>query len=171
MTELLLSEFRLYAQDVAALCLCAAALIWGGGPERMIAIVWFVLFRILPQAYWLSVGTGVKLATIDPLVAAWDTIATVIFVAIALNANRNWPLWVAGLQVLALLAHVARGLTDIIAPIAYAVMFAAPGWLQLVIIGIGITRHARRRATYGPYRDWRVPVRLGGLLAVPVSRR
>ena len=52
-------------------------------------------------------------------------------------------------------AHLARGFAEAVSPIAYVVMVVVPGWLQLVLFSIGLTRHIFRKRNYGPYRDWR----------------
>ena len=79
-----------------------------------------------------------------------------LWIVIAVHANRNYPLFMAALQLLVVSAHVARGLIEAIAPIAYAVMVIAPGWLQLLLLATGLARHLRRKRRYGAYRDWRV---------------
>ncbi len=147
---------------------CLAAFIWGRGPERVIAAVWFIFFKIVAGVYVGFLVASPKVTVVDPVLAAIDLGALVVFIAIAVNANRNYPLWIAGLQVLAMTAHVARGLTETISPIAYVTMVIAPGWIQLFILGAGVIRHRRREKQFGRYREWRVPVRFGGLL--PASK-
>ena len=68
------------------------------------------------------------------------------------------------MQVLIMAGHLARGMIEAIAPIAYATMVVAPGWIQLLILGAGVTRHILRKRKFGPYREWRTPVRWFGLL-------
>ncbi len=167
MLDLLVSEYRGLAQDVLAFAVCFAALIWGRGPERAIAATWLIVFEVMERVYRASFGEGFQFTTIDMWLATSDCLAAVFWIAIAVNANRNYPLWIAGLQVLALTAHVARGLADVISPISYAVMVTIPGWMQLFILAIGLGRHIRREKLFGPYREWRVPVRFGGLLPAP----
>lgn len=155
MLQLLASEYRMLAQDTLAIILLIAAFVWGGGPERAVAAGWFVIFKgstFVRDLFWP--GTP-ELVTVDIMLASADFVALIVFVMIALYANRNYPLWIAAMQVLAMSAHLARGLVESISPIGYVVMVVAPGWIQLFLIAIGIVRHARRKNKYGPYRDWR----------------
>lgn len=156
MLELLFSDYRLYAQDAVAWTLCCAALIWGGGPERIVAASWLILFEIGTLVYNGLIGDVRRLETIDWYFAGIDILAGALWITVALYANRNYVLWIAAMQLLAIAAHLSRGLTEAIAPIAYAVMVVAPGWFQLLFLGAGLVRHLRRKRKFGPYRDWRV---------------
>lgn len=164
MLELLASEYRPFIQDIFGLSLFVAAWLWGGGPERAIAASWMVFFEGLPRLYKGYYGASYQLEQVDLFYASMDGAACVLWIAIALNANRNYPLIIAAMQILALAAHLARGLIETISPIAYATMVIAPGWIQLCVLAVGLFRHVMRKKQYGPYRDWRVPVRWFGLL-------
>lgn len=150
------AETRGFVQNILAFFVCGAALIWGGTPERIIAATWIVLFEFAGWLFRSLSGDSFQLLSVDFVSASTDFIAGVIWIGVALYANRNYPLWIAGMQVLAMTAHLARGVSDLISPIAYASMFLVPGWLQLIILAIGLTRHIRRKRKYGPYRDWRI---------------
>ena len=91
MIELLASEYRPYVQDALAYIVCFAALFWGATPERVIALTWIALFEIAPQIYTTVLGGSFKLVEIDVYYLSVDALAAVIWTAIALNANRNYP--------------------------------------------------------------------------------
>jgi hypothetical protein len=93
---------------------------------------------------------------IDPFYAMIDACAAICWVAIALFANRNYTLWIAAMQVLAITAHLARGLVEAIAPVGYIIMISVPGWAQLLLLGAGLSRHIYRKRRHGQYRDWRI---------------
>jgi len=154
MLELLFSDFRPHLQNGLALVVCITALIWGGAPERILALAWVVLFEIA-NYFQNWVNPGGRLEAVDWYLAMLDIIGGIVFVWVALAANRNYTLWIAGLQVLAMIAHLARGLADAVSPVAYITMVIAPGWLQLIFLGIGVSRHIMRKRKYGNYRDWR----------------
>jgi hypothetical protein len=156
MLELLASDFRPLVQDYLSWFLIVAAFIWGSGPERAVAATWLFAFKFLGFLDEALTGSGSLLTAIDPFLASKDVIAGVFWISIALYANRNYTLWIAGFQIIAMAAHLVRGLVESISPIAYAVMVIAPGWFQLLLLGIGLTRHILRKRKYGPYRDWRV---------------
>jgi len=156
MIDIALFEYRILAQDLLMIAVCIAAFIWGGGPERLVAATWLVVFEGVNFAKNWFIGESVRLSGVDWFFASTDVLAGAIFVGIALYANRNYTLWIAAMQVLAIMAHLARGIADLIAPIAYAIMFIIPGWLQLFLLGAGVVRHILRQRKHGPYRDWRV---------------
>ena len=158
MLEWLASESRPYVQDIVFFSLFALACIFGAGPERAFAAVWMILFEGIQRIYKGVWEEGFQLEKVDFFYGSMDTLACLAFVAIALNANRNYPLVIAALQVLVVAAHLARGLIEAILPIAYATMVIAPGWLQLAVFGVGLVRHFQRQQRYGPYREWRLPI-------------
>nr|WP_298895007.1 hypothetical protein [uncultured Altererythrobacter sp.] len=154
MLELFASEYRLIAQNVLAFGLIVGAFLWGGGPERAVAATWLIAFEIASRIRRSLVGE-VQLADVDVYLASADLVAGICWIAIALYANRNYTLWIAGLQVLAMSAHVARGIAEAVSPIAYFTMVAAPGWFQLFFLAGGLVAHVRRKRRFGKYRDWR----------------
>ena len=168
MFQLLFSDdYRPLVQDGLAFGLCLAAFIWGGGPEKAVAATWIVIFEVLGRLHRLIFG-GYILFDVDPFLAGRDIAAGVLWMLIALYANRNWTLWVAGTQLLAIGAHVARALADAVSPVAYATMVIAPGWIQLFLLGAGLVRHVLRLREHGSYRDWRTGP---GGRALPVVAR
>ncbi len=166
MLELLISENRGIVQDVLVWSICLSAFVWGGGPERVVAATWIFLLEI-PDGIYLHVRTsGYQVMDVDLVTAAMDVSAGIVWISVALFSNRIYPLWIAGLQVLAVSAHIARGIADSISPIAYITMVVGPGWFQLIIMGFGLVFHILRKRKYGNYRDWRItiPARLTPIL-------
>ncbi len=155
MLEFFLSDHRALVQDGIAIVLIVIAFVWGGGPERVFALAWLFLFEITRLAHSPFVQRSPVFDTIDPFLATVDLVALVIFTLCALYANRNYMLWIAGMQVLAMTAHLARGMVEEISQISYAMMAYMPGWFQLLFFAIGLSRHVMRRRQYGYYRDWR----------------
>ena len=156
MIDLLFSASRALLQDILAWSICAAALIWGGGPEKAAALVWIVFFEFLTAVYMVTTGEQFQAENLDTFFAAVDIMAAACWITIALFANRNYTLWIAAMQVLAMTAHLARGLVEAISPLAYVTMVAVPGWLQLMFLAAGIACHAMREHKHGHYRDWRL---------------
>lgn len=150
------SEYRTIFQDAFAFAVIIMAFIWGGGPERAVAVTWVVVIEIGGRVHSAFFRDSIQLTDVDVFLASSDFILGASFITIALYANRNYTLWIAGMQVLAMSAHVARALSESILPIGYAVMVVAPGWFQLFLLAIGITRHALRKRKFGDYRDWRI---------------
>ncbi len=155
MLDLLTSNFRFIAQDYVAWAICIAALIWGGGPERAVALTWLLLFEVADAIYHAVFDQGYSLTEVDLFHAGLDGTACMIMFLIALNANRNFTMGIAAMQLLAVTAHLTRGLVESVSPVAYITMVVGPGWFQLILLAVGLTRHSFRKRKYGPYRDWR----------------
>lgn len=150
------NEYRAPAQHVASVLLALAIWRRGASPERwliglfiatMVAPVY--LFRLLDLGY-LNFGPYAWLGI------SIDVLAFGAFVLVALNANRNYPLWIAGFQLVAIGAHATRGMVDSVSPLAYLLLSVGPAYCQLLLIFGGFLRHVRRERRFGPYRDWRI---------------
>ncbi len=136
-----------------------------GAPERwligtflatMVAPIYVV--RWIGLAYWHTQTAATAILMIDVLAAA-------LFIAIALRANRNYPLWIAGFQLVAVGAHLVRGVSDDISPLAIAMLTIGPSYCQLLVMLGGFLRHVLRERRFGSYRAWRVdPPLAGGLI-------
>jgi len=161
--DLIVWENRVLAQQYLSWFLIITAFIWGGGPERAVASTWLICFKLTGFLRDNLVGDEMQLADVDFYWAFSDLAAGVSWIVIALYANRNYTLGIAGLQVLAMTAHVARGLAEAVSPIGYVFMVAAPGWCQLLLLTIGLIRHILRKRKHGQYRDWRIKKPITGL--------
>ena len=155
MLDLLFSDYRPYTQDILAWVLCCTALVWGGGPERVVAVTWLLLFEIGTLLHKAIFGEPRQLESVDWYFAGIDAFAAGIWIFVALYANRNYTMWIAAMQLLAVTAHLSRGLVEAISPVTYATMVIAQGWLQLLFLGTGLARHLMRTRKFGDYRDWR----------------
>ena len=85
-----------------------------------------------------------RFSSVEVGVLVIDALALLSFTAIALRTDRFWPLWVAGLQLTTLLAHLMKAIDLQLMPIAYAA--AARLWVYpiFLIIVIGTWRSSRR---------------------------
>lgn len=152
----LVLEYRDEIQSVAAWLVCIAALVWGGGPEKAIGLIWLVLFKGLDNLVRVGLPTNLSNEIAHSFYVVNDLFALAAFVVIAVHANRFYTLWIASFQVLAMLAHLAKELSDHISSISYAVLAFMPGYFQLGLLAGGLILHVRRRRRTGPYRDWRL---------------
>lgn len=157
----LFNTYRVPALHLTSLLLAAAIWRWGGAPERWLIGV-YLATMVLPSypAQWL----GLRAMEVGPAAivsALIDLVAAAAFIGIALQANRNYPLWIAGFQLVALGAHLAHGLIQGVSPLAIALLVVGPSYCQLLLLAAGFIRHTRRERRFGPYRDWRTGTRLG----------
>ena len=80
----LLLEYRDEFQRLIGLLVCLSALRWGGGPERLVALVWLVVFEAGDIVYHLIFGAGAKLSDVDIGHAVIDVTASILLIWIAL---------------------------------------------------------------------------------------
>jgi len=128
------------------------ALYRGGGAERWVACIVVGMVVLDPAVH---IFTPLEYATLDPGHLVIDVAGWVGLLAIALRANRFWPLWVVSLQTIALVAHAARLLDVTIHPKAYMIMQIASSYPLLVLLMIGTYYHQRRLTAIGTDRSWR----------------
>jgi len=151
----LFNAYRAPAQHLISVFLAAAIWRWGGAPERWLIGV-FLATMVVPLYVGRLFGLdAIALGPYSATITACDVIAAVLFVGIALNANRNYPLWIAGFQLVAVVAHLAEALVDTVSPFAIAILVLGPSYCQLVLLIGGFARHASRQRRFGPYREWR----------------
>ena len=121
----------------------------GGRPERHVAIVLFgMLAAVIGQA--LVRGHWTQYDDIPWFRVAIDVVAFAIVLAIALRADRWWPLWVGSVLLLSVLAHLLRIVHAEIPPLVYAIMERWPFMIATVIPGLGTYLHARRERIASP---------------------
>lgn len=124
------------------IAVCGFALRFGDRDNRIVALICLAatsLTRLVIQPA-ITRYTGVEFG-----VMAVDVATFAGFVLVALDSKRFWPLWISGLQLTTLLAHLFRGIDADIIRRAYA--FAAVFWSYpiLLILLVGTWRADRRR--------------------------
>jgi len=125
----------LVAQAILLFAVVFFAFARGGGPERFVAAVlsvWFVGNAITRGFIGLS-----SYVSFEGWIFLTDVIALVIFLGLALRANRYWTLWIASAQLLAVVGHFlgALGLTE--HPLVYSIFIRLPFWLQILFLFFG----------------------------------
>jgi hypothetical protein len=160
----LFNTYRADAQHIASVLLALAIWRWGGGPERWLIAVFIATMVIPVHVLQLLIPGHPAFGSYSGIYAAIDLLAGFAFVAIALQANRNYPLWIAGFQLVAIASHGVSAVVDTVSPIAYAILVVGPSYCQLLLIMGGFVRHILRTRRFGLYRDWRRTVPREGWL-------
>jgi hypothetical protein len=120
---------------------CGYAFARGGAPERWCAVL-FVAGTILTSVIVPSpIG---RYQHVEIAVFAVDVCLLCGFVAIALFAQRYWPLWMSSMQLVAVASHSAGLLLSYRLPWAYAVAIAFWSYPMLIMLAWGTARHRGR---------------------------
>jgi hypothetical protein len=129
---------------------CIFALRRGGVPEKIAAIV-------ITSGWLLSLGvmshTG-AFQSVEIGILVVDLVCLLIFIAIALRADRFWPLWVAALQLIGTAGHGASLVDPAIVPRTYAFIISVWAYPMIFLMIVGTWRHRQRLARYGVDNSW-----------------
>lgn len=124
------------------LLICGYALWRGRSDERVAAAT--CLIASLAQTLVIS-PTLVRYNSVEYGVFLVDLGVLGVFVAIALQSSRFWPLWVAGLQLTTILGHLLKFVDLRLLPYAYAGALRFWSYPILIILLVGTWRTHRRR--------------------------
>ncbi|MBE1527891.1 hypothetical protein GGC65_002347 [Sphingopyxis sp. OAS728] len=127
---------------LAFLLIAVVYSLWrGGGPERAMAAIALtmvgadqLLHSLVPPEY----------AALDLGHLAIDLFGAAATFMLALFAHRFWPMCVAVLHILPLLAHTSRMIDVTMQPAIYLTMQVATSWPVPLILILATWRHRRR---------------------------
>ncbi|MBL8656678.1 MAG: hypothetical protein JNJ92_04870 [Altererythrobacter sp.] len=159
MIELLWTN-RGSVQTLAVTGLFALALVRGASPERWCAGILLTAILLARAQQLVASGfdsvwglSGFATAGLAYFVIDLATFAALT--AVALKANRIYPLWMAGVQLTALITHIAERTTAAVSPLAYAILNLSTFYLAIAFLAVGLMAHVRRSRSWGPYPNWR----------------
>jgi hypothetical protein len=123
----------------------------GGRPERWTAAMFVIagLLTLLLHSPW-----PVRYVGLETSVLIVDAALLVALLAIALHADRFWPLAMAALQTMAVAAHVAKALDVRLGAGAYQQALVVWSYATLPLLALGVWRRGRRVAQGRDDRDW-----------------
>jgi hypothetical protein len=133
-----------------ALC-CAYAFFKGGAPERVGSTILAVASILTLVTVW---GRSHGYASFQLGIFLVDLACLVAFLALALRAERYWPLWIAAVQLIATAAHGMKLADPAIIGRAYAFAMAFWSYPMLLLIALGTWRHQQRLARNGADPSW-----------------
>lgn len=139
-----------------ALVLLTLPISWllGRGPERMIATAMTVVIALDLLCQKLApFWTGTS--ALRPDQAVLDGVLLLGIGAVALRANRIYPLIMAGAALIAVIAHALRWIELFDGRFSYLVLITAPAYVMMAAFWSGLILHIRRERRFGSYADWR----------------
>lgn len=117
------------------------ALLRGRRDERQVSVVIILGLiaseLVLPPIRERYEGIETKLMLVDLCVFAG-------FLWVALRSDQFWPLWIAGLQLTAILGHILKVIDVQLFARAYAAALFFWAWPMVIILAIGTWRANRR---------------------------
>jgi hypothetical protein len=136
----------------AFLLACCAYAWWkGGGPERIgatIILAGVILTKVAGAAWttrWSSVENGIFAVDLAVLIALF---------ALAVIAERFWPLWLTALHLLGTTGHLVKMADPGLIRWGYAFIIAIWSYPMLALVVLGTWNHQRRLARFGVDRSW-----------------
>lgn len=126
------------------------ALIRGGAPERIGAVILIVDFQL---SAWVVEPMQSRFAGVEWPMFAIDSAAFVALYLLSLVTTRYWPAWMAGTQACVALSHLA-GLRLEIIPWAYGTVVAVWAYAMLIMLVVATCRHRQRLRRYGADPAW-----------------
>lgn len=150
--------------QILLLACWAYALRRGGTPEKIGATI-LVIGSYLSYAAFRahaafpltqSPGRDISFQSVEFGVLTIDVLCSIAFLALALRADRFWPMWVAALQVLGTASHAVKYIDPEILGRTYAFMLAVWSYPMILLMVIGTWRHRRRLTRFNADRSWSV---------------
>ena len=135
---------------ILAVC-CLYAAIWGGAPERIGSVI-FVSAAILTTAA-LS-APAARWGAVEIRAFAVDIAMLFALFALAIFAERLWPLWVTALQLIGAAGHAVKLVDAEVIREAYAFAMAFWSYPMLSLLVFGTWNHQRRLARFGVDKSW-----------------
>ena len=87
---------------------------------------------------------SVRYTSLEEGEMAVDLIVFAVFLMVALRSDRFWPLWITGLQLTTILAHVLKAIDFKLLPAAYGAAERFWSYPILNVIAVGAWRQHRR---------------------------
>ena len=147
-------EHRALIQYGVIVLLAVACWVWGAGPERVCGTI-LLAMPFAEVAYHLVFGSDMRLSHTDVGHAVMQVVVAAPFLAVALTANRRYPLWLVSFQLIAVLSHLVRNFAPEAGGAAYLIMTVAPSYGMIATLTIGLAAHRMRMLRHGSYRSWR----------------
>lgn len=152
-TETIQSQ-QVHVLIVLVLLILPISWLLGRGPERMIATALTVAISLDLLRQKLAPGWADTTA-FRPDQAVLDSVLCIGIGAVALHANRIYPLVMSGAALIAVIAHALRWIGLFDGRYSYLFLITAPAYVMMAAFWSGLILHIRRERRFGSYADWR----------------
>tara|TARA_B100000678_G_C18132629_1_gene471362 strand:- start:290 stop:736 length:447 start_codon:yes stop_codon:yes gene_type:complete len=143
----------LFLLQTALIVLCTSLAFWRGRSAEKFGSLILLTSAVVDKLYHLLIDMPVH-DQVDVFHLTLDITAFVAAYALALKADRLWPMPFASALLLSVFAHLARSIDSDMAELVYAIMARAPFWLSIAILLVGISTNARLYTLHA-FRRWR----------------
>jgi hypothetical protein len=137
--------------NIWMLIACGYALARGGAPERIVAVAFLVGVGLTVLVQSELAG---RFQSVEVGILVVDIAFLAIVVAVALLANRYWPLWVVALQTITVAVHGVKAYVPHLDAWMYHVVVSRLAWVILALLVIGTWRHRTRLRRNGTDSSW-----------------
>lgn len=129
---------------------CGYALWRGGRPEQFVSLSFVVAFVLTVASDQLGYQWhGIQMGTFFV-----DVMLLIVLVAIALRANRYWPIGIAAMQALAVIGTLLMLADPHMVPLLYWLSSVVWAYPMLILLALGTVRHRNREKRLGPEPSW-----------------
>ena len=136
--------------NLALLTACGFALVRGAAPERLVAL----MLLLAALAGMVSSYLRHQYTHVEVSLLVIDFALLVGLVAIALRANRFWPIWLTSLHTVAVTVHGVRAYLPELPGWTYSRAVSLIAYPMLLILLIGAQRHHVRTKVRGGEPSW-----------------
>ena len=140
------------AFNLLLLATCGYAISMGGPPER-----WVGLALLLAAASTILVHmprVDVHFRSLETELLIIDGALLAALFAVAIRANRYWPLWTTAIHATAVAVHIAKAINPSIVWPIYATAASASSIPIQLILAWATFRHRRRLKRFGNDAPW-----------------
>lgn len=136
---------------LSVLILCSLyASVRGGTPERLGVAI---LIGAIIASHFAPASGVHRFQQLETGLLTVDAVMFACVVALALRAQRYWPMWMAAILLDTLVTHLLM-LSPPLMPWSYSVMIAAWSYPHPLLLAVAAWRHRNRVVRYGSDPAW-----------------
>ncbi|HZF96481.1 MAG TPA: hypothetical protein VEZ20_16580 [Allosphingosinicella sp.] len=147
--ELSLTRNLIYALPLCASC--AYAFWHGGAPEKLVAAA---LFYAVTLTHFAWSEWALSYAAVEVGILVVDVAALLAYAAVALFANRFWPIWFTSLGAIAVAGHIIKMVDPDLPRWGYWFAIVFTSYPMLPMLAFATWCHRRRLSRNGFDPDW-----------------